>query len=573
MTPEQPGGTRSHRPATYALAVGLLALLLVAPAALAHADLVEATPEPNTRVDQAPDRLELVFSERLEDEFTNVRVLDQDGTNHVTRFAVDEDDRRRATAELDDLPDGMYTVRWQTLSQADGHVRKGTYFLAVNVSIGGQGQDDGGGPAPTNVSAETGTEVPPLEPVFRSLGFLGAALAVGLPLFLLLTRGVELPTSLPGRLRGLAAGGAGAAALAGLGLATQMAARIDGTLGQALGTANGSVLLLRIGLFAGAALAYAVAVAKPRDDLVPVWLGLGMLATLAGLLATTLGGHAAAETERLATAVIVDWLHQVAIGFWIGGVVALVLVGTDRAPEASAATLVRRFSPLAVASVVVVIVTGTISALHRLPTLDALTSSGYGWSLATKIVLMLPLMAMGAYHRYWLLPDLDTPGHARSDIGRLRLSAGIEAGLMVVVLVAAGLLTSLAPPVAPSPGADGDPAASRPEPYTTFNGSGVNVSVFITPQPVTVGFQEVYVNITGADGQEVNASELSVFGTFHPPSDPHGEASPREAHVLYNGTHHFGGALFTEAGTWRVQLSIQGEIFLQETIEVEVQGG
>ncbi len=569
MTPEQPGGLRSPRPAIYTLAVGLLVLLLVAPPAFAHADLVETTPNPNTRVDQAPDRLDLVFSERLEDEYTNVRVLDRDGTNHVTRFAVDEDDRRQATAELDDLPDGMYTVRWQTLSQADGHTRSGVYFLAVNVSIAGQGDD--GQPVPSNAITETGTQIPPLEPVFRSLGFLGAALAVGLPLFLLLTRGVELPPSLPSRLRGLAAGGAGAAVLAGIGLAAQLAARIDGSLGQAFGTANGSLLLLRIGLFASAALLYLAAVAKPRDALTPTWLGFGMLATTAGLLATTLGGHAAAQTDRLATAVIVDWLHQVAIGFWIGGVVALLLAGTDKVPEASAAALVRRFSPLAVASVLVVIVTGTISALHRLPTLDALTSSGYGWALVAKIVLMVPLVAMGAYHRYWLLPELETPGHARRDIGRLRFSAGIEAGLMVIVLVAAGLLTSLAPPAA-SPTAGGS-QADQPEPYTRFNGSGINVSVFITPQPITVGFQEVYVNITSADGQDIDASELSVFGTSHPPSDPRGEASPQEAHVLFNGTHHFGGALFTEEGTWRVQLSIQGEIFLQETIEVEVQGG
>lgn len=573
MTPVQPGGTRSTRPTTYALAAGLLTLLLLATPALAHADLVEATPEPNTRVDQAPDRLVLTFSEALEDAFTNVRVLDGDDRNHVERFEIDKSNPRQAVAHLGELPDGTYTVRWQTLSQADGHTRSGVYFLAVNASIAGQG--DGGGPSPANATAKVGsqTDLPPLEPVFRALGSLGAALAIGLPLFLLLTQGVQLPEVLPRRLRSLAIGGAGTAALAGVGLATQMAARIDTSVIQVFGTANGSVLLLRIGLFAGATVAYAVALTQRRDGTGPTWLGLGVLLTAGGLLATTLGGHAAAQSDRLASAVIVDWLHQVAIGFWISGVVGLLLVGTDRAPEASAATLVRRFSPLAVASVVVVVVTGTISAFHQLVTLDALISSGYGWALLAKIVLMLPLVAMGAYHRYRLLPQLETPGHERRDIGRLRSSAGIEAGLMAVVLLAAGILTSLAPPVATTAAADQGPAASQPEPYTTFDGSGVNVSVFIKPQPVTVGFQEVFVNITAADGQAIDASELSVFGTFHPPSDPHGEASPKEAHVLYNGTHHFGGALFTEAGTWTVDLSIQGEIFLQETIEVEVQRG
>jgi hypothetical protein len=216
---------------------------------------------------------------------------------------------------------------------------------------------------------------------------------------------------------------------------------------------------------------------------------------------------------------------------------------------------VRRFSPAAVLAVLVIIATGTLAAWERLARLDDLWTTSYGQALLAKILLILPLIALGAYHRYRLLPALETPGEAAHDFGRLTYSAGLEVILMVVVLVAAGILTSLGPPSAP---AAGDAATAGPEPLYTFEEQGIRFDVFITPAPVTVGFQEVFIEPTLPAGTELNPAQHTALLYLHAPSAQGGEATPREGHYFVNGTFHWGGALFTEPGTWDVRFLLQG---------------
>ncbi len=562
-----------HGPGARALALvvlSLAALLVLAPLAQAHANLVDAEPPPNKRVHQAPSELRLSFSEPLSDHYTNVEVLDGNGTDHATEIRIDEDARTRLTVELAPLPDGVYSVRWQTLSQTDGHTRSGVYFLAVNASVDGKGPGGGGTAPDGNASVDPGApgnELGILEPMFRALGFAGASLAVGTPLFLLLCAGQGVPERARSRLWAATVVGAGLAALASLGLLAGLAARTDLSTAAVLATEPGRVLAVRAGLFAGAGLlALPVAVTRWTETQAALAASSTTLG-LAGLLATTLGGHASGATSWLALAVVNDWLHQVAVAFWIAGVVGLVILAVGRASEATGAKIVRRFSPLAVVAVIVIVVTGTVSAIDRLPTLSDLWSTAYGWALVAKIALLVPLIGFGAYHRYRVLPDLETPGQRTRDFSRLKRSAGAEVAVMALVLVAAGALTTLAPP---SPAAEATaPDQATFEPYHTFNGSGVSVDVYITPLPVRVGFQEMFVNVT-VDDEDVNASRLTSFLSLRPPSNPHGEVSPREAHRLANGTFHYGGALITEPGTWQATLLIQGPVFLQEAFEIEV---
>src|SRR3546814_20748176 len=109
------------------------------------------------------------------------------------------------------------------------------------------------------------------------------------------------------------------------------------------------------------------------------------------MVLTTLAGHAWTAEQR-AIAVASDVTHQLAVGIWIGGAVALLAVlrsSDDRG------RLARRFSGVAIAAAGVVAVTGTISAFIQIGSLAALTSTGYGQLVIAQVIRFAVLVTFG----------------------------------------------------------------------------------------------------------------------------------------------------------------------------------
>ena len=106
------------------LLVGLAAAwigLACAPA-LAHATLVEASPQQGGEVSNPPDRVELRFSQPVDAEFDPVVVRGADGARVDTHDAhVDPEDARVVLAQLERVTEGSYTVQWRVTS-IDRHV-------------------------------------------------------------------------------------------------------------------------------------------------------------------------------------------------------------------------------------------------------------------------------------------------------------------------------------------------------------------------------------------------------------------------------------------------------------------
>jgi putative copper resistance protein D len=117
---------------------------------------------------------------------------------------------------------------------------------------------------------------------------------------------------------------------------------------------------------------------------------------------------------------------------WAGGLVALALV--RRLPAGALAKAVARFSGLALGCIAVVAVSGVISALVRVNSVaDVFTR--YGVLLAGKLLALLVLAGLGAWHRRAALPALAAgrPGRfvrvASVEIGVLAATFGLAAGL------------------------------------------------------------------------------------------------------------------------------------------------
>ena len=129
-------------------------------------------------------------------------------------------------------------------------------------------------------------------------------------------------------------------------------------------------------------------------------LGLGSLIPLA------LIGHAAGTVNH-SLAVNSLGLHLVGIVTWVGGLIALFAIKQDALKQAK--PMVARYSSLALASFVIVGVSGLGSAYVRIPDAAGLLSP-YGQMLFTKFVLLVVLGAFGAIYRTRILSKLSEKG-------------------------------------------------------------------------------------------------------------------------------------------------------------------
>jgi copper resistance protein C len=109
----------------------VLAFLLPAAPALAHAMLDHASPPVGSTVATAPRELVLWFTEYLEPAFSQIEVRDASGSTVSSGKAqVDRADRTQLRVPLKPLAPGTYKVIWRVLS-VDTHRTQGDFTFRV----------------------------------------------------------------------------------------------------------------------------------------------------------------------------------------------------------------------------------------------------------------------------------------------------------------------------------------------------------------------------------------------------------------------------------------------------------
>jgi copper transport protein len=194
-------------------------------------------------------------------------------------------------------------------------------------------------------------------------------------------------------------------------------------------TRFGLAIEIASAIAATGAAAAAIAVADRAAAPFGIWLAVLLLPV------PTVAGHAL-DPGRSWLEVPVDLVHVTAAALWIGGLFALVaVVPREGAPPETLEATARRFSTLALASVVAVAVTGGLRALSELSAFSQLWTTGYGRALLAKTALLALLVGLGALSR----------ASVRDGLGRFRNVLRIELALMVLLVVAVAILTSLRP--------------------------------------------------------------------------------------------------------------------------------
>ena len=414
----------------------------------AHAILLRSDPAKDAVLPVAPDQVRMWFSEDLNPAFSTAVVVN--GANK----RVDLGDAQVSTSdptEMDvtlksNLPPAVYVVIYRTDSNVDGHILRGSFLFTVarpdgtvptlspganpgvNALGGGNltGQYTGQLDGPTLFNL-----------IMITLVELGAVFWVGAQiwqLFVLLPttedhaelsttnqqvkqrfeRRFALPALLVllvanlgvliGQAVNLTGGNFGSALAPGL-LASLVTSGRFGTFW--LMRVIVIFLALRLSLYG-----LQFKQRPPRIDHFLRWANLVL--GLALFMAIAMSGHAAAVSPSIVTfALVVDWLHLVAAALWVGGmlyIAAIYLPILRRIPIPERAhaliTVLPYYSPWAIAGVVIMAVTGPLSATVHLTSWDQLLSTAYGRALVVKVLLVGALLVTSAYHVLLLRPRL-----------------------------------------------------------------------------------------------------------------------------------------------------------------------
>ncbi len=560
---------RAQKAAIGAVLAAVLLLVLATgffapPTASAHALPTWSDPVADARLLDPPPRVTAAFTEPLNTELSFIEVLDGLGERvdeGSTQFSA-ANDREMWVGLRPGLEPGYYVVVWQTLSDLDGHLLRGSFPFTILAP-------DGSEPAGPRFSGagESGGEPTPGTVTTKWAVYLAAFVLVGGALYALIvtpTGGTRRPVYLTVGL------GAVALLIAGVAELFVQAAQIGGlsNAGDALDTAWGARWWQRelAAAVAGAAIVAAWALRRGGHpglargaETLALASGLGCLFLLAAI------SHGA-SVDGSFWAVAADFLHLVAAAVWAGMLVQLVLVirwsrgQPEGEGETPASAHLGRFSAVAAAAVLVLLATGVFSAFVQVDSFGGLVDTGYGVTLLAKLALLAPLLALAAFNAVALGPAvLAAVGRGAAEtagaLRRLGRIAAVELTVIAAVVLVAAVLVQF--PTARQEAESAAFAEAGTEAvigYEETQPAG-DLSVNVSIAPNVMGTNSFQVFIFPPPGEELS-DILRVRLRFKPPDPSLGPSqviAEREAPNFFRAV----GAFFTQPGDWEVEADLR----------------
>ena len=527
----------SRRAATALACVAALSLVCV-PSAAAHALLLRSTPAANAILTSSPSVIVCTFTEPPDPRLSQLQVVDAHDRPVAGLSRLLPVPGRPSELEVRlsrPLAKGVYTVNWLTTSAVDGHVTGGAFAFGI------------------------GTVVPSSRPPLAALGRASAAVTAAaiagkwaLDVGLMLLLGAATTTWVVFRDKDGWLGAGGhlllrlSWVLAFVGIAAMLEAeRVAVGLSSLLplfGTEAGRPLVAVGCAVIAVGLVLAVCELWPsRWTLTAV----GLMAAVA-LFLHAYGGHADSPSSLRALNLFVQWLHLMAVGVWVGGLVWLLL-GLRGQQHDERARAVRRFSWLAGYAIAVVAVTGVQRAVSEVGALHALVSTRFGVALLVKVGLFLVLAALGALNRYRSLPVL-VGGNQR----RFRWNSRAELLVAVGILGLTGYLSGLAPANYVAA------AAAPPSHQLVVSGVdyGLTVRVRLTVSPGIVGANTFVAQISDYSSARAAAAQ-TVQLLFSLPAHPTVGASSLVLKRAADGSWRGRGLELSVAGDWSCEVLVQ----------------
>jgi copper transport protein len=536
--------------------VALGAVLLAATPASAHASLTATEPVGGTAVKTSPERVVLRFSETVQIPLGSIRVFASPSGEQVETPAAGRVDGIPSAVgvKLPELDEGTYIVTWRVTS-ADAHPIHGAFTFTVGQAKGAEADaalvqkllSSGGGD----------TTVGAIYAVVRFLAFAALVLLVGAFAFvgLLWPVGAGLPR--PRRMLwgawGVALGTtavgipvqavyAGGLPLSKITSSTVLSGMFDDRFGQVWAARLGVLLLFALLL---------VALGRRAASLPTPLLAAGGVLSVGLMLTPGLAGHAASE-DLVPLAMTADVIHLLAASVWLGGLALLTTAVLPRKVPGELGVVIPRFSRLAFASVITILVTGSFQGWRQVRSTSALTETTYGRLLIVKVVLFGLLIALAALSRRLVQaryrvpaarlscgPGTETADPDTETVAGLRRTVGAETLIAVVVLAVTSLLVNAQP--ARSALAQPFSAGMRDE----------LVLVDVTVDPAKAGPADFHFYTLSPQGGQQDVAELNATLTL-----PSQEVGPLPVPLQRAGPGHFSAYNFNIPlrGEWKLEV-------------------
>lgn len=549
-------------------AVLTAALALSAPQVFAHASVVSSTLQPGAALATCPNMVEMEFSEDVNPQ--SVRVILMAGSSGKTEpCPAAMMNPRVVHAEIPQQADGVYNISWKARSALDGHESEGTIPFSVGLATPRVSfLPPVGAPDPARELP------PPWETLLKTIGYICLALMLGGGLFAILAwkpavrktraaagEGMQeaaLPadgswdTRVTRFLSRSASAGAVGVILSTLGLIA-LRSLSAGSILQGLSMREAVIFGIRIGLSVAA---FAAAWSGARVLTASAWWVVSLCGFLV-VITFTLSGHNAAATTPLPA--IADFLHASGMSAWLGGLLpfAWMLFNASRLKDDQTVEVVtravRRFSRVALSSVILIGLTALYIGFLQVQTLDALFQTRYGQAILIKTALFAVLFMFGAVNELWIIPQMQEARGRDAVIKafrRLARAVTSETVLAVLLLAAVGALTSMPP-------AYQTRKAEQAIGYHV-SWSADRVDMIFRVAPLTVGYNELAVDLRDLrPGAE--AAQPTVLFRLKPPSDGMSMGGETEVAASAEGGGRFGarGSYMSMEGAWQVEVILR----------------
>jgi copper transport protein len=528
-----PLSTAARRVALVGTLAVMFALLFATPAA-AHAELVNITPANGMQLTRPPTEVKMTFTESVHLVDGGIRLVDGGGVTVPTSDPTAVG--RTVTWPMPaGLPKGAYIVTWRVVS-TDGHPVSGASSFGVGTAaaaVPGTATDPG-----SSGRVAIGSSAPWPVVIVRLCSYVAFALVAGVVAFVLwcapdTSKNPALQTLARGGLVGGAVTAVAAILVQGpYAAGAPMSRALDTRLIQeTLATPFGSAMMWRLALY-GVLGVLAWRLPRILTEL-GTWLVPAAVAGTAVTIATA--GHAAAGGLL---DLGVDTIHVLTAGLWVGGIFALVALGRSVEPRA-----LHRFSTLAVASVLTLIVTGTLNSLRRLNAVEELWLTSYGLTLVAKLILVASTLAVAVVTRR-RLQQKQVP---------LR-SVRFEAALTVAILAVTALLTVTAPPpraTVPTSHIGHDAGEEGSDAVQMSLGDQGNAALVVVP--ATTAGSHLHLVLTDTKGQPLSASRVTLKV-----ANPGRDIAPIPVPMSMSNGVWVASYRFPLPGTWKTILTVDG---------------
>lgn len=541
----------------------------------AHASVVGSDPADNAVLDEPPEQVHIWFTEPVAVDFSTFRVLDINGQPvELTGIQRDETDHKNITLHLPELSEGVYSIHWNVLSEADGHDTKGVIAFGI-----GSGAD-----LSAAHTGDTETAVSWGEVTLRWLNYSLLALITGslAVYYLVLNKSKDNPEIGPTIQEAQARvlvwaerAVVGALLLGFLLLFYQVnnllqslpdTATFWATSWKLITLSRWGYLWIARQFILPIILLFLLLIPDDKSSSLGKLAGM-MAAIFTGglLLVQSLNSHAAAVAQHTEMAVAMDALHLLGIGLWFGGLLALILglFPLLRHNRTQFVALVRAgwgaYGLLALFSVVLIILTGIYSTGRHVATFDALISTFYGQLLIGKVGLMLVMGAVGFLNAMLLHPKAAAPlanllgfplGWTPLSLTRLPHLVLVEMGVGVFVVLSVGLITS----TATAQGPEFTPF-DREALLDTMTESVDDMLISFSAKPNAPG-QNVFLIRATSTRRPAPAEVMRVIARLTYLEEDIGTTTV-DAQEISEGDYHIGGSYFSLPGSWQVEIAVR----------------